>query len=104
MEDADDVEYRGDVRAVHAITKLGRDAGRHHQIGGRPRGQRLCNRHAVPVVEDQRVLVLRQAGRLQLRNRSEEHTSALQSLMRISYAVFCLKKKRKTKEYTDIID
>src|SRR3546814_8628304 len=29
--------------------------------------------------------------------RSEEHTSELQSLMRISYAVFCLKKKQKTK-------
>src|SRR3546814_1586978 len=29
------------------------------------------------------------------RNRSEEHTSELQSLMRISYAVFCLKKKKK---------
>src|SRR3546814_5288752 len=29
-------------------------------------------------------------------NRSEEHTSELQSLMRISYAVFCLKKKRTT--------
>src|SRR3546814_6113582 len=29
----------------------------------------------------------------QLRGRSEEHTSELQSLMRISYAVFCLKKK-----------
>src|SRR3546814_2984343 len=29
-------------------------------------------------------------------NRSEEHTSELQSLMRISYAVFCLKKKIKT--------
>src|SRR3546814_5816333 len=28
-------------------------------------------------------------------NRSEEHTSELQSLMRISYAVFCLKKKKK---------
>src|SRR3546814_4300998 len=28
--------------------------------------------------------------------RSEEHTSELQSLMRISYAVFCLKKKQKT--------
>src|SRR3546814_5316042 len=27
-------------------------------------------------------------------NRSEEHTSELQSLMRISYAVFCLKKKK----------
>src|SRR3546814_2364776 len=30
-------------------------------------------------------------------NRSEEHTSELQSLMRISYAVFCLKKKKQTK-------
>src|SRR3546814_1668716 len=29
--------------------------------------------------------------------RSEEHTSELQSLMRISYAVFCLKKKNRTK-------
>src|SRR3546814_13492583 len=29
------------------------------------------------------------------RERSEEHTSELQSLMRISYAVFCLKKKKK---------
>src|SRR3546814_8241889 len=35
-------------------------------------------------------LYLRQAGR----HRSEEHTSELQSLMRISYAVFCLKKKK----------
>src|SRR3546814_989558 len=30
----------------------------------------------------------------ELRMRSEEHTSELQSLMRISYAVFCLKKKK----------
>src|SRR3546814_6530966 len=30
------------------------------------------------------------------RERSEEHTSELQSLMRISYAVFCLKKKKTT--------
>src|SRR3546814_773086 len=30
--------------------------------------------------------------------RSEEHTSELQSLMRISYAVFCLKKKKKTQK------
>src|SRR3546814_9984620 len=33
--------------------------------------------------------------------RSEEHTSELQSLMRISYAVFCLKKKNKNKEKRD---
>src|SRR3546814_3314778 len=32
--------------------------------------------------------------------RSEEHTSELQSLMRISYAVFCLKKKTTTQIYT----
>src|SRR3546814_947631 len=33
-------------------------------------------------------------------NRSEEHTSELQSLMRISYAVFCLKKKSKVYTHT----
>src|SRR3546814_6198023 len=32
------------------------------------------------------------------RRRSEEHTSELQSLMRISYAVFCLKKKKNSKK------
>src|SRR3546814_8715656 len=41
---------------------------------------------------------------LALRNclfrRSEEHTSELQSLMRISYAVFCLKKKKKQRKNT----
>src|SRR3546814_9999051 len=34
--------------------------------------------------------------------RSEEHTSELQSLMRISYAVFCLKKKKNTKPITQL--
>src|SRR3546814_4698814 len=34
-------------------------------------------------------------------DRSEEHTSELQSLMRISYAVFCLKKKKKKKHKTN---
>src|SRR3546814_17759120 len=33
--------------------------------------------------------------RVRVASRSEEHTSELQSLMRISYAVFCLKKKKK---------
>src|SRR3546814_1603716 len=37
------------------------------------------------------------AALTQLPERSEEHTSELQSLMRISYAVFCLKKKKKIK-------
>src|SRR3546814_9335608 len=34
--------------------------------------------------------------------RSEEHTSELQSLMRISYSVFCLKKKKKHTKHKDI--
>src|SRR3546814_2720757 len=37
-------------------------------------------------------------------NRSEEHTSELQSLMRISYAVFCLKKTHINIIYTQIIN
>src|SRR3546814_9965995 len=38
----------------------------------------------------------RSKGQMKYGLRSEEHTSELQSLMRISYAVFCLKKKTKT--------
>src|SRR3546814_6860043 len=37
-------------------------------------------------------------GAIEDKRRSEEHTSELQSLMRISYAVFCLKKKHKKKK------
>src|SRR6059058_6682297 len=40
----------------------------------------------------------RSPGRTRARGRSEEHTSELQSRNDISYAVFCLKKKKKTKE------
>src|SRR3546814_4216549 len=36
--------------------------------------------------------------------RSEEHTSELQSLMRISYDVFCLKKQQVQPEHTDLTD
>src|SRR3546814_6979244 len=42
----------------------------------------------------------RSAGPAQDATRSAEHTSELQSLMRISYAVFCLKKKHKSKNKT----
>src|SRR3546814_5129999 len=51
--------------------------------------------------ETLRVFFLDPAQRLiadaQLQQRSEEHTSELQSLMRISYAVFCLKKNKSQK-------
>src|SRR3546814_5034947 len=47
-------------------------------------------------VERQALGLLQQAPAVRQRGaRSEEHTSELQSLMRISYAVFCLKKKNK---------
>src|SRR3546814_1262125 len=38
-------------------------------------------------------------GGIEFGQRSEEHTSELQSLMRISYAVFCLKKKKTTPQH-----
>src|SRR3546814_1032885 len=47
------------------------------------------------VVERQMFDAARQRAETLLWWRSEEHTSELQSLMRISYAVFCLKKKTK---------
>src|SRR3546814_3626984 len=59
----------------------------------------IATRHAIPHKFLEQILVdLRNAGLLESRRgkRSEEHTSELQSLMRISYAVFCLKKKKLT--------
>src|SRR3546814_5281222 len=44
-------------------------------------------------LDDTAALVLARGKAMQTVGRSEEHTSELQSLMRISYAVFCLKKK-----------
>src|SRR3546814_3385096 len=52
-------------------------------------------RDAVFPIEREAVAVAHLAG---ADPRSEEHTSELQSLMRISYAVFCLKKKKKQKK------
>src|SRR3546814_4157058 len=43
------------------------------------------------------LLMMVNVGLIGFIGRSEEHTSELQSLMRISYAVFCLKKKTKTR-------
>src|SRR3546814_6928960 len=49
---------------------------------------------AVPASEE----TLRRLRNAEMSIRSEEHTSELQSLMRISYAVFCLKNKKTKKE------
>src|SRR3546814_1392211 len=49
----------------------------------------------LPAVREEHVLFGRALSGQTRVSRSEEHTSELQSLMRISYAVFCLKKKKK---------
>src|SRR3546814_1880226 len=54
------------------------------------------NQRAAAPVEQVRGLEHRGGRRRRRRGSSEEHTSELQSLMRISYAVFCLKKKKNT--------
>src|SRR3546814_4868267 len=52
-------------------------------------------RDAGELGDDVRVSAERGAREFASGDRSEEHTSELQSLMRISYAVFCLKKKKR---------
>src|SRR3546814_9197520 len=69
----------------HQETARRHAQGRCHHIAG----QRGAGRDLGQIVE----LAQQRDGR------SEEHTSELQSLMRISYAVFCLKKKKKTEIY-----
>src|SRR3546814_1019497 len=54
----------------------------------------IARRQRGAVVEGEHRNIEKRAGQ----RRSEEHTSELQSLMRISYAVFCLKKKKKNEQ------
>src|SRR3546814_2682042 len=87
---------------------LGFTARHDHPVGiglGDPGGDVLRGPFVVPVAEIEQLdeigfqflaaEQLQQVGRdaVEQQARSEEHTSELQSLMRISYAVFCLKKK-----------
>src|SRR3546814_2012117 len=86
-------EDRAFLRAFDVRLHRHRAIGAHHlhQLGGEEDG-----------VEIVLLLVGRTLEHLGDAARSEEHTSELQSLMRISYAVFCLKKKKKTKiQYKD---
>src|SRR3546814_9699740 len=86
------------------LRRQGGDAGRGRALHGRSaplqeRARRLCERDAGERAGRREALDLE--GRLsayRLSLRSEEHTSELQSLMRISYAVFCLKKKNNIHE------
>src|SRR3546814_5498476 len=74
-----------------------------HRKRGERVGQNDCVGHlAIPdrileLAAFKSATVLLICRRAATTNRSEEHTSELQSLMRISYAVFCLKKKKHKK-------
>src|SRR3546814_1376630 len=91
---------RGEFRAqrdrfaaavLERIHFLRHHVGRLAQRTGEHRG-RLDHRHLDPLEAVQPAHPLERLDDV----RSEEHTSELQSLMRISYAVFCLKKKKQT--------
>src|SRR3546814_2685900 len=81
-----------DVRELLAEPEEDRAEERHRQVG-----EPADHRGAVGVEHEQRqhdrVEVLAAGEEHAAEPRSEEHTSELQSLMRISYAVLCLKKK-----------
>src|SRR3546814_1625117 len=83
-------------REMRAVARLGRRDGRHGRRLDQPRRMRLGIRDADRLEGVALIERLADAPGFGGRPvRSEEHTSELQSLMRISYAVFCLKKKNK---------
>src|SRR3546814_2044494 len=90
---------RGGALRGQGPTNRNRDAGGKAQFEGNGRPFRNnAGRSAMATAKGREAI---NASRLSgFPFRSEEHTSELQSLMRISYAVFCLKKKQKyTNEY-----
>src|SRR3546814_9585349 len=85
-------EFPGDITCPRLPRRRGPPQHRHEKVGA------AFKAGIVGAATDQIVAKqLLQIG-LVLERRSEEHTSELQSLMRNSYAVFCLKKKITTQE------
>src|SRR3546814_1374415 len=85
---------RVDMAAARSLWKGPNQGGTRRQAGdyGRRDPARLEGLRRQGRAADAQLLA-HEAAKQALRDRSEEHTSELQSLMRISYAVFCLKKK-----------
>src|SRR3546814_2006889 len=68
-----------------------------------PGNELIVHHAATPRIDDRATMAIERPASLDTSTdwesgRSEEHTSELQSLMRITYAVFCLKKKKKKKK------
>src|SRR3546814_5955579 len=79
-----------DVVAVREVERTARHFLRRLRCHGLAGTEPVCTLPGI-AVGDAHLVGRLEAARVQ--GRSEEHTSELQSLMRISYAVFCLKKK-----------
>src|SRR3546814_5588240 len=89
------------LRGALAARALAQVVGRAVLARQEPRGEAVVGHHADVFGDAQVAQRAFEAGAVaevvfRLQHRSEEHTSELQSLMRISYAVFCLKKKKTT--------
>src|SRR3546814_10614994 len=80
-------------RKARTIRAKGDAPGRHHVRAIREKGD---------AAKAFRLALGQQQAATGVQARSEEHTSELQSLMRISYAVFCLKKKKQVNIITKI--
>src|SRR3546814_4251825 len=103
-------ERRQHVGIFHHAKKLGMVAQFHEVIRGRCGGRGEPERNGMAGLDQLGAVIpigrfkdaaLIQNDRDELRQvemRSEEHTSELQSIMRISYTVFCLKKKKSHKK------
>src|SRR3546814_9992320 len=88
-----DLQYRSCRKATRS--NFGGRAGRRRFALNRRRKIWQCEQTNDAQTDKHKKCTLDAAGRDDPgQERSEEHTSELQSLMRISYAVFCLKKKR----------
>src|SRR3546814_4656074 len=111
VEELDGHAFGGDADIVVALDRHARAAGEGHafdhvgvegalcQEVGAAELLRFFLEHIDEFAADELALLLGvgDAGEACHEARSEEHTSELQSLMRTSYAVFCLKKKKKNK-------
>src|SRR3546814_10753653 len=96
LSEIDRVQRVGDRQFLQLVLHLGALA----HPGGVEKLDRMDLAVAFPLPVDAD-RIARDPGLRPCNQRSEEHTSELQSLMRISYAVFCLKKKKKKDDKPD---
>src|SRR3546814_4975521 len=87
---AGETEFGDHLATAHALARHDADAS----------GLEMLVERMAAVAEVERDVVAGGIAQRILRVRSEEHTSELQSLMRISYAVFCLQQKKTSTTYT----